>query len=91
MSTGRKLKEGLSLSCSKMEMRFILKNGLLCINGVADINQQMMMTRVLVIVARMRHAHVAQPEPNPEPGSDFLTIMRGNEVELCVLGGRLAL
>ncbi|MGY3456809.1 hypothetical protein ACVWW5_002259 [Bradyrhizobium sp. LM3.4] len=67
------------------------KIGSFGIDGVVDVYQQMMMAGVLVVVAGMRHAHVPQAEPNQKSAAHLLSLMRGDEIEFCVLGGGLAL
>src|SRR4051812_23696043 len=88
---GRKLEQRFGLPCPEMQMRLVLQDWLLGIDGVVDVNQQMMMSGVLILVAGMGHSHVAQAEPDPESAADLLPVMRGDEIELCVLGSRLAL
>src|SRR4051812_27735237 len=74
-----------------MQMRLVLQDRLLGIDGVVDVDQQMMVTGVLVLVAGMGHSHVAQAEPDPESAAHLLPVMRSDEIELCVLGRCLAL
>ena len=42
---------GLGLPCSKMKMRLVLRDRLLGVDWVVDVDQQMVMAAVLVIVA----------------------------------------
>src|SRR3954467_6927819 len=88
---GRKLEQRFGLPCPEMQMRLVLQDRLLGIDGVVDVDQQMMVTGVLILVAGMGHSHVAQAEPDPESAADLLPVMRGDEIELCVFGACLAL
>ena len=74
-----------------MQMRLVLQDRLLGIDGVVDVDQQMMVAGVLIVVAGMRHTHVAQAEPDQESAAHPLPVMRGDEIDLCVLWSSLAL
>ena len=88
---GRKLEKSFGLPCPKMQMRLVLQDRLLGIDGVVDVDQQMMMAGILVVVAGMRHAHVAQAESDQESAAHLLTVVRGDEINLCVLWSSLTL
>ena len=58
MLAGWKFDTCFGLPRSKMEMGFVLGDRLVGINRFIHINQQMVMTAVLVAVARMSYAHI---------------------------------
>ena len=82
---GRKFYSRFRLARSKMKMRFVLRNRFLGIDRLIHINQQMMMAAVLVIIAGMRNAHVAQTETTPERSFDRRAILRPDEIQNGIL------
>src|SRR3954467_10303035 len=88
---GRKLEQRFGLPCPEMQMRLVLQDRLLGIDGGVDVDTKMLVAGVLILVAGVGHSHVAQAEPHPESAADLLPVMRGDEIELCVLGRCLAL
>ena len=71
-----------------MKMRFVLRNRFLGIDRLIHINQQMMMAAVLVIIAGMRNAHVAQTKAAPEPAFDGEAVLRPYEIKQHILRAR---
>src|SRR6476660_8664754 len=72
-------------------MRLVLRDRLLRIDGVVNVDQQKMVAGVLIVVAGMRHTHVAQAKPDQECTAYSLPVIRGYKIDLRVLWSRLAL
>jgi hypothetical protein len=51
----------------------------------------MMVAGVLIVVAGMRHTHVAQAEPDQECATHPLPVIRGYEIDLGILWSGLTL
>jgi hypothetical protein len=84
MSTGWKLKTGLSLSCSEMNVLLISWDRLIRLNRLVNIDQEMVVASVQGFVARMSDTHVAQPKPNRKAAPDPLPIAWVDNVKIGV-------
>src|SRR5262249_43953557 len=88
---GRQLDTGLGLARAEMNMVLVLWNRLVRIQRFVHIDQQMMMTAVLKIVAGVGDAHSAQTETTPEAAFHRSPVLRPNEIKKRVLCRRLSL
>jgi hypothetical protein len=88
MSTGWKLKTGLSLSRPEMNVLLISWDRLIRLNRLIIIDQEMVVAGVRRFVAGMSDTHVAQPEPNGETAPDPLSVAWIDDVEGGVCRGR---
>ena len=77
---GRQFDTGLGLARAEMNMVLVLWNRLVRIQRFVHIDQQMMMTAVLKIVAGVGDAHSAQTETRLElpPGKHTLQLVLGD-------------
>src|SRR6516225_9055695 len=91
MFAGLKLDTGLGLTRAEMKMVLVLRDRLIHVERFTHVNQQMMMTAVLKIVARVGDTHVAQTETTPERSLDRSAVLRPNEIYERVLWSRLSL
>src|ERR1700759_4990222 len=91
MLAGWKLDPGLGLPRAKRKVCLVVRDRLLGVDRFVHIDQQMVMAAVLVIVAGMRHAHVAQAETGPEPALDRCAVLRPNEIQNGILACGLSL
>ena len=82
--------ERLGLSGAEVEMRLVLRDRLVRIEGFVHVDQEMMMTAVRRVAARLGDAHVAKAEPAPERSFHGCAVGRPNDVEEGV-GGRAGL
>src|SRR5262249_48081922 len=87
----RQLDACFSLACSEVKMALVLRDRLVGIERIVQVDKQWMMAAVLEFVARMSDAHVAQAKAAPEPALDGRAVLRPDEVENRVLSGRLSL
>src|SRR5581483_7358322 len=91
MLAGRQFKPRLGLTCAKMKVVLVLRDRLARIEWFIDVDKQMMMAAVLIVVARMGDAHVAQTKSTPEATLDDCAVLRPDKIEQGVLARRLAL
>src|ERR1700693_2959978 len=88
---GWQLDTCLGLTRSEMKMGLVLRDRLVWIEWFIHINEQMMVSAVLKIVARVGDTHVPQTETTPKPASNRGTVLRPNEIQNRVLWRRLSL
>ena len=89
--SGRQLDTCLGLTRSEMKMGLVLRYRFVGIEWFIHINQQMMMAAVLVMIAGMRNAHVAQTKAAPESAFNGGAVLRPHEMEKSVVVCGLAL
>src|SRR5262245_53225474 len=87
----RKFDPGFGLARPEMQMRLVLRDRFVRIDGLIHVDQKMMMAAVRVGVARVRYAHVAQTKAAPERTLDDGAVLRPHEIETRVLRGGLSL
>ena len=81
----------LSLARAEMKMGLVLWNRLVWVKWLIYVDQQMMMTAVWGIAARLGDAHVAETKPAPERTFERRTISRPDNIEKGVSGGWFSL
>ena len=85
---GWKLKAGLGLPCAEVNVLLVGRDRFVRLDRVVHIDQEMVVTRIRSLVARMGDAHVAQPEPHREAAADPLSVTRIDDVQEGVRRGR---
>ena len=85
---GRQVNSRLSLPRAEMKMCLVLGDGLVWVNWVVHIDQQMMMTAVWGVAARLGDAHAAKAKPAPKGAFYSRAVSRPNNVNNGV-GGRV--
>ena len=88
---GREFDACFRLTSSKMEVRLILWNWLIGIEGFIHIDQQMVMSAVRKIIAGVSYSHVPEAETAPECTLDHGAILRPHEIKKGVFWCWLAL
>jgi hypothetical protein len=83
--SGRQLDSSLRLPTSEMEVLFVVWYWLIDGERFVDVDEEVMVARVLVVISRVCHPHISQTEAAPERAFNALTIRRPYEIEVCVL------
>ena len=91
MLTRRKFDARLGLARSKMEMRLVLGNWFVGIEGLIHINQQVVMAAVWKMIACMSYAHVSQTKATPKSAFDGGAVLRPHKIEKGILWRGLSL
>src|ERR1700722_2861305 len=76
----------LGLACTKMKVIFILRDRLVWVESFVHVDQQMMMSRIWSIAARLGDAHVAEAKSAPERAFHGRAIGGPNNIEKGISG-----
>jgi len=87
MWAGGQLDTGLGLASAEVKVLFIVRNFLIQVQRLVDVDQEMMMTRIWVFVSRVCDTHVPEPEPAPECPSDPFTVTWPYNIQIGILRG----
>src|SRR5262249_58909471 len=91
VSPGRQFNARLGLSSAEVQVVLILRDRIIRIERIVDVDQQVMMAAVRELVSRMRNAHVAQSKAAPKCSLDHRAVVRPYEIQIGVIGGRFPL